>query len=487
MKVLVTGANGYIGLRLIPTLLEAGHHVVAQVRNPQRFPSDQFIGWGDQLEIIEADFLVPDTIPAPESVGSIDAAYYLLHSMGTGKGFSEKEAQCATAFADWIGQTPCQQIVYLSGIIPQGTKLSQHLSSRSNVLEILANGRVPLTTLQASIIVGSGSASFEIIRDLVEKLPFMITPKWARTNCQPIAIRNVIHYLLNVIDPKLHEHTLGERFDIGGPEVMTYQSMLEGYADVRGLHRWIVPVPFFNPKLSSYWLYFITATNFALASALVDSLHLETTCSEKRITELIPQPLLTYHEAIEAALSRIAQDRVPSAWYSSLASGQIDTRHIRNINVPQHGVFHDRRSVPITAPREHVINAIWSLGGRHGWPSLDWAWRLRGFLDLLVGGIGVRRGRRHPTELRTGDALDFWRVIVSDRPNGRLILFAEMKLPGEAWLEFELVDDTLHQRATFRPRGLFGRLYWAGSYPFHVILFPQMLKRLAAGWPGREV
>jgi hypothetical protein len=324
-----------------------------------------------------------------------------------------------------------------------------------------------------------------MIRDLVEKLPVMITPKWVRTECQPIAIRNIIYYLVGVIE---NDDCKGQDYDVGGPEQLSYGDMLEKYAKIRGLKRWIIPVPFFSPKLSSHWLQVFTATNFCLAKNLIDSLSMKTVCHDDRITKCIPQKLLTYEEAIDKAFSKIAQNLVPSTWYDSLVSGSLSHDQLANVNVPEHGVFRDQRSLEISTTREECIDAIWSLGGKAGWPSMQWAWQIRGLMDKIVGGIGMRRGRRHPTELNAGDALDFWRVILADRKGkrGRLILFAEMKLPGEAWLEYELEGETLHQVATFRPKGLFGRLYWYTVYPLHFIIFPQMLKRLASGWTNRK-
>ncbi|MEO1858053.1 MAG: SDR family oxidoreductase [Rubritalea sp.] len=485
MRVLVTGANGYIGLRLIPQLLELGYSVIAIVRNKDRFPIQNFKAWTPQLLVIEGDFLKFQSLENADQLGEIDAAYYLLHSMGAGKNFPCQEKICAQNFTEWIKPVPLGQVVYLSGISPQGSELSDHLESRATVARILANGNAPLTTLRASIIVGSGSASFEIIRDLVEKLPVMSTPRWTRTKCQPIAIRNVIGYLLGVTDPSDKQLFLNQTFDIGGPQVLTYQMMLEGYARVRGLRRFILPVPFLSPKLSAYWLYFMTATSFPLARALVSSLHIETTCEESRIKELVPQDLLSYQQSIKLALSVVAQNRVPSVWFNSLASGKVDSRHIRNIQIPEHGILHDSRKIVIRAPRQQVIDAVWSLGGKVGWPSMDWAWHLRGMMDKCVGGSGMRRGRRDPYKLSTGDALDFWRVILVDKDAGRLILFAEMKLPGEAWLEYSVGSNSIKQRAVFRPRGLFGRLYWACTYPFHLIIFPRMLNQLANGWKHR--
>lgn len=478
MKILITGANGYIGLRLLTALSTSEHEVVAVVRNRDRLDQKTRAMLGERLTIIEHDFLNHDREQA-DCPTDIDASYYLIHSMGSGKGFSEREARCAENFIQWIKSSQCRQIVYLSGIIPKSTKLSTHLQSRQRVADKLSESNIPLTTLRASIIVGSGSASFEIIRDLAEKLPVMITPRWARTLCQPIAIRNVIDYLIGVLDqPKC----LGENFDIGGSEKMSYADMLKGYAKARKLKRFIIPTPFFTPRLSSYWLSLVTATNYQLAKALVGSLNMETICQDQKIRELIPCKLLTYQEAIENAFSRIAQNRVPSTWFGALSSGGLSTTQIKNIQVPEYGVLTDSQKSTIQAPLDDVTNAIWSIGGKRGWPCMTWAWKLRGILDKMVGGIGMRRGRRDPKELKPGDALDFWRVIMADRNQSRLMLYAEMKLPGEAWLEFDVIDNVLHQTATFRPRGLFGRLYWYSTLPFHFVLFPRMAQVLASGW-----
>ena len=485
MKYLITGANGYIGLRVLSALSETDHHVVAVVRNKDRLPAELCNLFGARLRIIELDFLVSpqDQVACPDD---IDVAYYLIHSMGAGEGFSDQERQCAEHFKEWIKPTHCQQIIYLSGLtpeMPEGSKLSTHLASRNQVFEILQSCGIPLTTLRASIIVGSGSASFEIIRDLAEKLPFMITPKWARTLCQPISIRNVIDYLLGVSE---HPECRGRSFDIGGPEQLTYRDMLLGYAKTRGLTRFIIPVPFFTPQLSSYWLCLVTATNFQLAKALVGSLHMETICREKSIHEIIPLELISYHDAIERALSLIAQNRVPSTWYGALSSGELTPQQIKNIRIPEHGIVSDAQTTSLSAPRDQVIDAIWALGGSNGWPSMLWAWKLRGFFDKIIGGIGMRRGHDNPDEIKPGDALDFWRIIVADRDGGRLALYAEMKVPGEAWLEFRVIDGQLHQTATFRPKGLLGRLYWYACLPFHLILFPRMARSLASGWPQRH-
>ncbi len=481
MNILLTGANGYIGLRLLPALLEAGHRVIGLVRDRGRFPTARFQAFLDdgRLSLLEGDMLAPDRLP--DAPREIDAAYYLLHSMGAGHGFEEREAACARNFSGWLEKSGCRRVIYLGGLVPAGP-LSHHLQSRENVNAILRAGTIPVTTLRASIIVGSGSASFEIIRDLVEKLPFMITPRWTATRCQPIAIRNVIGYLTGCLDTP---ETIGQELDIGGPEVLTYRELLRQYAEARGLRRWFISVPLLTPRLSAGWLHFVTATTLPLAKSLLESLRNETVCRDHRIEKLIPQELISYREAIRLAFAMIAQNLVPSSWIDSLASGRLDPDFLRSIQVPEHGVLRDRQVVPLGAEREKVIDRVWSLGGPFGWPSMNWAWRIRGWMDLAAGGTGLRRGRRHPRELRAGDALDFWRVVMADRTSdpasARLILYAEMKLPGEAWLDFEITATELRQTATFRPRGLMGRLYWYAILPFHFLLFPRMAKKLTDG------
>lgn len=482
MQVLVTGANGYIGLRLVRALLDAGHEITAAIRDRRRFPAEEFGADESRLHVVEADFL--DARSLTSLPREVDVAYYLIHSMGSGGGFAGREERCARHFCAAAVSSKWKRIIYLGGLTADDEPLSEHLASRRRVERILGDCGVPLTVLRASIIVGSGSASFEIIRDLAEKLPVLITPRWVHTRCQPIAIRNVLGYLTGVA---LRPETAGESYDIGGPDVMSYLKLIEGYCEVRGLRRYFLPTRLLSPRLSSLWLCLLTSTSFPLARALVDSLTHETVCHDGRIRELVPLELLTYREAVERALARIAQNHVPSSWIDSLAAGTLPPRLFDAVKVPEHGVYQDSRTVPLAAPREQVIDRVWSIGGTNGWPSMNWAWRLRGSMDKVCGGIGIRRGRRHPTELRPGDALDFWRVVLADRAKGRLILYAEMRLPGEAWLEFavdEFPDGKagLRQTATFRPKGLLGRLYWLAVLPFHFLLFARMVRRLAAGF-----
>lgn len=481
VHVLVTGANGYIGLRLMQTLLEAGHDITAVVRDRRRFSEANFDQGESRLQVVEADFLEASTLEQlPQAV---DAAYYLIHSMGSGGDFARLEKQCAANFSAAAKTHGWKRIIYLGGLAAEGGPLSKHLSSRRTVEEVLRSSGVPVTVFRASIIVGSGSASFEIIRDLAEKLPVLVTPRWVHTQCQPIAIRNVLDYLTAILK---HPETASGSYDIGGPEVMSYLDLIKGYCAVRGLKRIFLPTRLLSPRLSSGWLCLLTSTSFPLARSLVDSLTHETVCRDLKIREIAPLELLTYREAVERALARIAQNHVPSSWIDSLAAGTLSPRLFDAVKVPEHGVLTDSRAVPLTAPREEVIARVWGIGGAAGWPSMNWAWKLRGTADKVVGGIGIRRGRRHPDQLRAGDSLDFWRVLLADRAKGRLMLYAEMKLPGEAWLEFAIEQlpeggESLRQTATFRPQGLLGRLYWLAVLPFHWLLFPRMARNLASG------
>jgi hypothetical protein len=337
--------------------------------------------------------------------------------------------------------------------------------------------------LRAGIIVGSGSASFEIIRDLTEKLPVMVAPKWLRSRTQPIAVRDALAYLAGVLD---EPRAIGETFDIGGPEVLTYQTMLLRYAAVRGLRRWVLPVPILTPRLSSYWLYFVTSTSYQLARNLVDSMTVDVVARDERIRDVVPLEPLTYEEAVRLAFQKIEQQTVVSSWTDAVVSSRSGLELDRLVQVPAQGAYHDTRRAALHDPPEEVIDRLWRIGGANGWYHAQWLWWLRGVLDRLVGGTGLRRGRRHPTELRPGDALDFWRVLVANRERGRLLLYAEMRLPGEAWLEFELERDgdappVLRQTATFRPHGLAGRAYWLLVTPLHALVFGGLLRGLVDG------
>jgi uncharacterized protein YbjT (DUF2867 family) len=472
MKILLTGANGYIGMRLLPLLLEMGHSVICAVRDETRLSVDKETR--AQIEVLEIDFLKePEENILPKD---IDAAYFLIHSMSTSTNdFDELEATTAHNFNKIVADTTIQQVVYLSGIVNDAV-LSKHLRSRKNVEDILYEGNFNLTVLRAGIIVGSGSSSFEIIRDLCEKLPFMITPKWVLTKTQPIAIRDVISFLTGVLG---NEKTYNNSFDIAGPDVFTYKEMLHKYAEARGFKNWIITVPIMTPKLSSYWLYFVTSTSYKLALNLVDSMKIEVIAKDKRLQEILNIKPHTYMEAIDMAFKKIEQNLVISSWKDSMISGRFNENLEKHIQVPKFGILKDEKQLKINNPDE-VLERIWSIGGETGWYYGNWLWKIRGFMDKLSGGVGLRRGRTHPNRIYAGDSLDFWRVLLADKKAKRLLLFAEMKLPGEAWLEFRIDENNiLHQTATFRPRGLRGRLYWYSIVPLHYFIFGGMIKNIA--------
>ena len=469
MKILLTGATGYIGKRLLPLLLDRGNELVCCVRDKNRFYfPEQF---KNKIQVIEADFLDAESLKnIPDD---IDAAYYLIHSMSGASNYDELESISAHYFIEKINQTNAKQIIYLSGIV-NDKSLSKHLSSRKAVEDILKTAAVPLTVLRAGIIVGSGSASFEIIRDLVDKLPIMVTPKWLNTKCQPIAISDVLEFLIrSLLNPAVYN----ESFDIGGPDILTYKEMLLEFARVKKLQRYIYTVPVMTPKLSSYWLYFVTSTSFKLASALVSSMKVEVICSDNRINNLLGFTPISYRQALERALKKISDDDIISSWKDSQVSGQFRGNVSQYLKVPKKGCYIDRRKRTIIN-REYTIARIWSIGGDTGWYYADWLWDLRGFIDKIFGGVGTRRGRTHKKEIHAGDALDFWRVVYADKKQGKLVLYAEMKLPGEAWLEFKIINNTLYQAATFKPCGIMGRLYWYAVLPFHGFIFEGMLKKL---------
>ncbi len=473
MKILLTGANGYIGTRLLPYLLEEGHEVFALVRSSFRLKLPDH--HREKLQLITADLLDPSTLAKIPK--DIDAAYYLVHSMAQSKdSFSDLEKKCAVNFTEALKKTSTRQIIYLGGIA-NAEKLSPHLESRRQVEKVIEESGIPYTIFRAAVIIGSGSASFEIIRDLVEKLPLMVAPRWVANLSQPIAIGDVIFYLIRSLEKK---ECLNQTFDIGGPDKLTYKQMLEIFAKIRGLRRKIFQVPVLTPRLSSYWLYFVTSTNFQLAQSLVDSLKCEAVCRDNRIRDILPRKLLSYTEAVKKAFDKIEQQEVLSSWKDSMSSSLLKPDLSEYVKVPKHGCHTDIQEVAFEGPKDRVISRLWGIGGNAGWYYMDWAWEIRGFIDKLFGGVGLRRGRTHPQKLHRGDSLDFWRVLLADKENGRLLLYAEMKLPGEAWLEFEITSkNALKQTASFRPRGLLGRLYWYALYPFHKLIFKGMARSIA--------
>jgi uncharacterized protein YbjT (DUF2867 family) len=471
MKILITGATGYIGKRLIPLLLNDGHTIICSVRDLQR--AKNYYKDKQQIILVEADFL--DKKSLEKIPKDIDIAYYLIHSMtNSAREFHILEEKCAVNFKFFAEKTNIRQVIYLSGIT-NDTKLSKHLLSRKNVENTLSSEKYALTTFKAGIIVGSGSSSFEIIRDLIEKLPVMIAPKWLNTKTQPLAIRDVLSFLQNALNK---EELYNTSYDIFGSEILTYKEMLLQFAEVRKLKRWIFTVPIMTPKLSSYWLYFVTSTSYKLACSLVNSMGVEVIGNKSNINNVLAVNPMTYKEAVKLAFVKIEQNSILSSWKDSyISSGKLKNYVHEFINIPEFGCFKDHKKRTLKN-REKALDKIWSIGGETGWYYGTFLWKIRGFIDQLFGGTGLRRGRRHPTELNTGDVLDFWRVIYADKENGKLLLYAEMILPGEAWLEFKIEKNQLYQTATFRPTGIAGRLYWYAVMPFHWFVFNGMINNI---------
>lgn len=477
MHILLTGATGYIGRRLLNVLLNQGHEVTCCVRNIKMFQQPD----PDQgtVHLIETDF--NKEISNISNIKPVDAAYYLIHSLAASKGgYEDHEKLTSTNFKNLAEKLHCKQVIYLGGIANE-EELSEHLSSRKAVEEILKTGSFATTILRAGIIVGSGSASFEIIRDLIEKIPLMVVPRWVNTRCQPISIVNVIQYLTGVLG---NPQTYNQTFDIGGPDILTYKQMMLDFASVRNLKRRIYTVPLMTPRLSSYWLYFVTATNYTLAYNLVKSMKVEVVCNEEKLQQILQLELISYKEAIRQAFGQIKQNMVVSSWIDAISSSS-SSDISAFVRIPEHGCLIDQISKPLIASPDKVLQKIWSIGGETGWYFASSLWKFRGFLDRLAGGVGLRRGRKNQTDIFAGDALDFWRVLVADKENQRLLLFAEMKLPGEAWLEFKVEERggvmMLIQTATFRPHGITGRIYWYLIDPFHYFVFSGMAKAIAKG------
>jgi len=472
MKILLTGANGYIGMRVLPLLLDQGHEVVCAVRSADRLSVDKETK--EKIEIIEVDLL--DDVQPNLFPRDIDAAYYLVHSMtSSNANFSSKEQITAEHFNTYMKDTDVKQVIFLSGIVNEDN-LSEHLESRKNVESILYKGDYNLTVVRAGIIVGSGSASFEIIRDLCEKLPLMITPKWVNTKCQPIGIRDVLKFLTGVLGKP---ETYNDSFDIGGPDVLSYKDMMKGYAKVRGLKLTILNVPVMTPKLSSYWLYFVTSTSYKLAANLVDSMRINVIAKDHRLQDILEIEPHTYEETIEMAFVKIEQNQVISSWKDSKVSSRYSQKDLNKyIKVPKYGCLHDHQNMKADDP-DKALEKIWAIGGKNGWYYANTLWKIRGYVDKLAGGVGLRRGRTNPDKINPGDSLDFWRVLMADKEERRLLLFAEMRVPGEAWLEFFIDENNVvHQNATFRPKGLRGRLYWYSMLPFHFFIFNGMLTKI---------
>jgi uncharacterized protein YbjT (DUF2867 family) len=467
--ILLTGATGYIGGRLAPRLLEAGYRLRCVVRSSRKLAARP---WSDdqRIEAVEVD--LGDVDALTEAMAGCRAAYYLVHSMQTaGADYAEEDRRLAESFARAAERAGVERMIYLGGLGEVGDQLSEHLSSRRGVEYALGSGSTPVTVLRAAMIIGSGSASFEILRYLVERLPVMITPRWVHTEVQPIAVRDVLHYLVACLHTPA---TVGQTLDIGGPDILRYSDLMQIAAAAMGLpRRRIIPVPVLTPRLSALWIHLVTPLPYRLAGPLGQGLRNRVVCRDDRARRLMPHSPLTVREAIDAALGRVRDDDVETSWSDAGAMPG---------DAPWAGgtVFVDERRVEVEATPEVAFEAVCRLGGGHGWYAADGLWRLRGAMDRLVGGPGLRRGRRHLRELRVGDALDFWRVTAMDRPR-RLALHAEMKLPGDAALSFEIEPEvggrsTIVQTARFRPKGLAGLAYWYAVLPLHAVVFGGMIR-----------
>ena len=477
--IFVAGAGGYIGGRLVPRLLSAGYRVRALARSPEKLRNRL---WGKHpgLEIVRGDIL--DYPSLQQGIEGCRAAYYLVHSMFPAvDDFSHTDRVAAMNMARAAAAAKLQQIIYLGGLGEEGSGLSHHLQSRSEVAQLLQLGSVPVTTLRAAMIIGSGSAAFEILRYLVDRLPVIVTPRWVDTPCQPIGIRNVLHYLIGCLECP---ETLGETFDIGQPEILNYHKLMEIYAEEAGLpKRWILPLPFLTPRLSSYWIHLLTPIPAALARPLTEGLKNPVTCHDNRITELLPQDLFDCRRAIKLALERMKQQQVESSWSDSGPIPPAEWSHHGDPAWAGGKIFTDARRITVDARPEQVWPALASIGGEVGWYYANWLWKLRGMIDRAFGGVGLSRGRRDSQTIYLGDALDFWRVADVEQPK-RLLLSAEMKLPGKAVLFFRLREledgrSELDQIAHFLPRGLLGLLYWYAVTPLHGYVFNGMLRGIA--------
>ncbi len=478
--IFVAGATGYIGGRLVPRLLEAGYRVRALARSPGKLSTRP---WAEhpRLDIVRGDVLDAESVRA--ALEGCTAAYYLVHSMNPDVAdFAQTDRLAADTMADAAADAGVEQIIYLGGLGEEGPDLSHHLQSRREVGRRLRRGSVPVTILQAAMIIGSGSASFEILRYLVDRLPVMVTPRWVDTPCQPIGVVNVLHYLIGCLECP---ETVGETFDIGQPEVLTYRELMRIYAEEAGLpRRLIMPVPVLTPRLSSYWIHLVTPVSAALARPLAEGLANPVVCREDRIRGLIPQDLLDCRRAIRLALDRLRQQEVETSWTDSGSIRPAEWSIPGDAAWAGGAIRDDSRRVIVDTTPDRVWPTLTSIGGSTGWYYADWLWRLRGLLDRLVGGPGLSRGRRDSAEIHPGDALDFWRVLAVERPR-TLLLSSEMKLPGEATLSFSLapLDDgrtELRQVARFLPRGLLGLLYWYAVSPLHNLVFSGMLRGIAA-------
>ena len=485
--ILVTGATGYIGGRLVPRLVQEGWRVRVLVRSRSRALAR---AWADQVEVAVGDVLSPQTLA--EALAGVDCAYYLIHSMSRGSGFHELDIQAARTFGQAAKEAGVNRIIYLGGLGDPDSDLSRHLRSRQETGQALRESGIPVTEFRAAVIVGSGSISFEMIRYLVERLPVMVCPKWIYSRIQPIAVDDLLEYLMSALDtPESESRTV----EIGGKDVTTYKGLMLGYARARGLRRLLLPVPVLTPRLSSYWVHWVTPIPAGISGALIEGLRNDVVVTNDAAGALFPQiEPRDYDSAIGSVIDDLNEGRIDTSWSDAAGASAKPERPVRLES--RHGMIVERRRRMVAAPAREVYRVFTGIGGSRGWYFANWTWRLRGMLDRMLGGAGLRRGRRHPDELRIGDALDFWRVegLKADR---LLRLRAEMKLPGRAWLQYEVRETEdgstqLEQTAGFIPRGLTGLVYWYALYPFHAWIFGGLVKAIArraersAAFPAAE-
>lgn len=473
-RVLVTGATGYIGGRLVPQLLDAGYHVRVLARDPERLVGR---AWLPHVEIAQGDVFKPETLA--RAMADVDAAYYLVHSMSDAGDFQQRDLTAARNFGTAAKSAKVARIIYLGGLGIADARLSNHLRSRQETGEALRQAGVPVTEFRAAVIVGSGSVSFEIIRTMTERVPLMICPRWVYTRIQPIAIRDVLAYLVSALRVPESANRI---IEIGGADVQTYGDMMLGYARARDLKRWLIPVPVLTPKLSAYWVHWMTPISASIAHALIEGLRNEVIVRDDSARELFPWiQTCDYATALVQAVGQLKTGQIETSWSDALRSSSGDAAPVTLTY--REGIITEARQRMVAAPATEVYRVFTGLGGTRGWLYSNWLWQLRGTLDRMLGGVGFRRGRRHPDELHVGDALDFWRVE-SVEPNHLLRLRAEMRVPGLAWLEFQVnpqPNDTtrLMQTAFFVPHGLLGLAYWYLLYPLHSLIFSGMIRAIA--------
>lgn len=468
-NILVTGATGYIGGRLVPRLIEKGYNVRCMVRDVSRVE-----GRWKGVEVVHGDVHEHESIK--DAFKNIDVAYYLIHSMAAGEDkFVEMDKKAAKNFSNTANVSGVKRIIYLGGLGSSDDNLSEHLKSRQNTGEMLRSSGISVTEFRAGMIVGSGSLSFEMVRYLTERVPVMICPKWVNTRTQPIAVRDVLRYLIDALETPASENKI---LEIGSPDVLTYEKLMRIYADVRSLKRYMINVPFLTPRLSSYWVDFVTPIPNTIARPIIEGLKNESICNDHAARDIFPFEPMHYRESVALALQREKSGKIETIWSGSISS--TNPQNIVNLDLQQkEGMIIEKREISINAKSSEVFKVLSRIGGKEGWYA-NIFWQARGLLDRLVGGVGMRRGRRNPELLLVGDPLDFWRVEAVE-VNKLIRLRAEMKLPGKAWLQFTIreINDNesvLNQTAFFEPKGLFGIIYWYSIYFFHSYIFGGMIR-----------